>query len=182
MPVATDNTKVNANTTPSRRISLTPGRLSKVRCFRPDSANLASIKPAVAPSRESKILSVRSCLINLRLGAPSDVLIANSRSRDFIRTSMRLATFAPVMSNTRPTTPKRIQSVGRIFASRSGCSSLVPRARSRHKLRMQTDAVLPDLLTCSALRYCLTVNRSDQVLKRLGYPDTGPCPSRARID
>ena len=71
--------------------------------------------PSAPPISASNTLSVIICRTMRNRPAPKAVRSAISFCRPAARTNSRLATFAQAISNTNPTAPKRMKSVGRVF-------------------------------------------------------------------
>ena len=81
------------------------------------------------PTRLSNALSVKHCRTSRPRLAPRATRIANSRSREIARASIRLATLAHAIDNTSPTAPKSSQRVDPTTSSTGGRSRLTCKER-----------------------------------------------------
>jgi hypothetical protein len=99
-----------------RTASIISAQISLDRdAYRACSVTAASMRPAMPESMAMRPLSVSTCWSRRPALAPSARRKAISRWRVAARASIRLATFAQAMSNTRATVPTINKSLGRIL-------------------------------------------------------------------
>src|SRR5215472_9820900 len=110
-PLKTDTPTANRSTRQSTWTSSMRGKSPGQKVRNGLSPTLANMTPSSPPARPRSALSVRLCRTKRPRLAPSATRMANSRSRETARASIKLATFAHAISSTRPTAPSKSQSV-----------------------------------------------------------------------
>ncbi len=105
------------------------GSCTGLSASRASPAHIASRQPAVPPSATTHALSDNIKRINRRSSAPIARRSENSRRRDSVRASSRLATLAHAITSTNATAPNSSEIAGRIWPNTSleSCATSTPR-------------------------------------------------------